>query len=398
MRYKNPLSGLYEEKHCTKKPSDTSFFSDKKTHSFQLTLHSNGDFDVTIDLISQMNGNIMVDMQPPIQPPEEISDSGDEKPTDWDDRERIQDPEASKPDDWDEDAPKLIPDEGAVKPEEWDEIAPTEIPDPESVRPDDWDDDEDGDWEPPYIPNPQCEQVGCGVWEPPMVQNPNYKGKWVAAMIDNPSYSGVWSPRLIPNPNYFQETEPYFKLTPIVAVGFELWTMNEGIAFDNILITDSLQAGNYFLKDGWMMKYDIEKDARGERSINSYLDYFVELANDHPYLWALYAAALVLPFVLCCWFCPTKRRSPRPTAPQSDTAQESSDEPETTDTSPPPPAEDPVEVPESSSPHPSPGAGAEITISDKDSQDDEGASSLPPDTSEGAVRKRTKRNKPRKDT
>ena len=357
---------------------------------------------MTVDISSQMNGNILVDMTPPIQPPEEIDDPDDEKAQDWDDRDRIQDPEASKPEDWDEDAAKLIPDENAVKPDEWDEDAPTEIPDPESVRPDDWDDDEDGEWEPPLIANPQCEQIGCGVWEPAMIHNPNYKGKWVAPMITNPNYSGIWAPRQIRNPEFFEETEPYFKLTPIAALGFELWTMNEGIAFDNIIITDSLQAGNYFLKDGWMLKYDIEKDARGERSINSFVDYFIELANDHPYIWAVYAAALVLPFVLCCWLCPTKRRAPRSAPPQTDAPQESSEDsvetPEAADSAP-PPADEPIDVSESTSPQTSPGAAPEIAISDKDSQDDEGASgSLPPDSSDGAVRKRTKKNKPRKDT
>ncbi|KAI6654694.1 Calnexin-like isoform X2 [Oopsacas minuta] len=399
LRYKNPITGEYEEKHCDKKVSDTSFFSDKKTHALQLILHSNGDFDVSIDLVSQMNGNIKTDMRPPIQPPEEIADPKDQKPEEWDERETIQDPEAFKPEDWDEDAPKLIPDENAVKPAEWDEDAPSEIPDPDAVRPDDWDDDEDGDWEPPYISNPLCEEVGCGKWEPAMIHNPNYKGMWVAPMIDNPDYNGIWSPRQIPNPNYFEESEPYFKLTPIAAVGFELWTMNEGIAFDNIILTDSLQAGNYFLKDGWMIKYDIEKDARGERSLNSYMDYFVDLANDQPYLWAVYAAAIVLPIVLCCCLCPTKKRTPKPTPQQTDTPQKSS-EPVATDSSElselPPPVEGAEPSPKSS-----PTSKRDINTSDdRDSPDDEGATgSIPADPSDSpAVRKRTKKTKPRKDT
>lgn len=349
---------------------------------------------MAIDLFSQMSGNILTDMTPPIQPPGEIPDPEDKKPDDWDDRERIQDPEASKPEDWDEDAPKLIQDENAVRPEEWNEDAPSEIPDPDAVRPDDWDDDEDGDWEPPYISNPLCEETGCGEWESPMISNPSYKGKWVAPMINNPDYSGVWAPKQIQNPGYFEEAEPYFKLTPIVAVGLELWTMNEGIAFDNFLITDSLQSGNFFLKDGYMVKYDIEKDARGERSLNSYLDMFVDLANDYPYIWAVYAAVLVLPIVLCCCLCPTRKRTPRPTPPSTDPAQEPSEnvtgDSEVTD---PPPAEtEPV------SPPSSPASKKEVQISDN-SQDDEGATgSLPADSESPSVRKRTKKTKPRKDT
>ena len=33
------------------------------------------------------------------------------------------------------------------------------------------------------------------------------------------------------------------------------------------------------------------------------MDYIIEIANDHPYLWALYAIALVSPFVLCAACC-----------------------------------------------------------------------------------------------
>ena len=34
-----------------------------------------------------------------------------------------------------------------------------------------------------------------------------------------------------------------------------------------------------------------------------WLDWFIDVANDHPYLWALYAFAIVMPFVICAAFC-----------------------------------------------------------------------------------------------
>lgn len=34
-----------------------------------------------------------------------------------------------------------------------------------------------------------------------------------------------------------------------------------------------------------------------------WLDWFIDVANDHPYLWALYAFAIVMPFVVCAAFC-----------------------------------------------------------------------------------------------
>ena len=35
----------------------------------------------------------------------------------------------------------------------------------------------------------------------------------------------------------------------------------------------------------------------------SWVDYFIDIANTHPYLWAVYAILLVLPFVLCAACC-----------------------------------------------------------------------------------------------
>ena len=57
-------------------------------------------------------------------------------------------------------------------------------------------------------------------------------------MIANPSYKGKWAPRKIANPDYFEDTTPY-KMTPIGAIGFELWTLSSDIYFDNILITEN---------------------------------------------------------------------------------------------------------------------------------------------------------------
>ena len=51
---------------------------------------------------------------------------------------------------------------------------------------------QDGEWEAPEIPNPECEKVGCGKWEAPTIKNKNYKGKWKAPKIDNPAYKGKY--------------------------------------------------------------------------------------------------------------------------------------------------------------------------------------------------------------
>lgn len=45
----------------------------------------------------------------------------------------------------------------------------------EAKKPEDWDDEEDGDWEPPMVPNPKCaEASGCGPWERPMIVSSSF--------------------------------------------------------------------------------------------------------------------------------------------------------------------------------------------------------------------------------
>ena len=59
----------------------------------------------------------------------------------------------------------------------------------EAEQPEDWDEEEDGEWEPPRVPNPACETApGCGEWKRPTKLNPAYKGPYYPPMIDNPEY------------------------------------------------------------------------------------------------------------------------------------------------------------------------------------------------------------------
>ena len=81
-----------------------------------MVIRSDNTFDIKIDNTVAASGNLLNDMEPAINPPEEIDDPEDEKPDDWVDEAKIADPEATKPDDWDEDAPPTIPDMDAVKP------------------------------------------------------------------------------------------------------------------------------------------------------------------------------------------------------------------------------------------------------------------------------------------
>jgi calnexin len=77
-------------------------------------------------------------------------------------------------------------------------------------------------------------------------------------MIDNPNYKGIWKPQEIPNPEYFELDKPDFD--PIAAIGIEIWTMQDGILFDNILIADDEKVANSILEKTWKPKFDVEKE------------------------------------------------------------------------------------------------------------------------------------------
>lgn len=255
-RHKNPKTGEYEEKHLKSAPMARIV---KTTTLYTLIVKEDNTFEILVDGESQKTGSLLEDFSPSVNPEKEIDDPDDKKPEDWVDEARIPDPDAKKPDDWNEEAPFEIPDEEATKPDDWLDDEPTMIPDPEAEKPEDWDDEEDGDWVPPTVPNPKCEEAsGCGKWERPTKRNPDYKGKWTPEYIDNPAYKGVWKPKKIPNPGYFEDKKPA-KFEPMGAIGFEIWTMQNDILFDNIYIGHSIEDATKFKNETFDIKHKIEK-------------------------------------------------------------------------------------------------------------------------------------------
>ncbi|OMH85345.1 Calnexin-like protein [Zancudomyces culisetae] len=251
----NPLTKKYEEKHMIDAPMP---YIDNLTHLYTLIVHPDNTFEVLIDNSVKAKGSLFEKFNPPVNPPKEIEDANDKKPEDWDENEKIVDKDAKKPEDWDEDAPKMIEDEKAVMPEDWLVDEPLLVEDPTAKKPEDWNDDMDGDWEPPTIENPKCSGVsGCGPWKKPLVENPNYKGKWVAPMIENPNYKGIWAPRKIANPDYYEISNPS-EFASIIGLGFELWTLQDGISFDNIYLGNSVSEADKIAKEVWRKKFDKE--------------------------------------------------------------------------------------------------------------------------------------------
>jgi len=254
--HKKPKTGEYEEKHLKSPPTARIV---KTTELYTLIVHPNNTFIIQQNGEQVKEGSLLEDFSPPVNPEKEIDDPKDKKPEDWVDEARISDPEAKKPEDWDEDAPFEIVDEEATKPEDWLEDEALTAPDPEAQKPEDWDDDEDGDWAAPTVPNPKCGDVsGCGPWTKPMKKNPDYKGKWTAPLIDNPAYKGVWAPRKIKNPDYFEDKTPA-NFEPMGAIGFEIWTMQNNILFDNIYIGHSVEDARKLAEETFFEKHPHEQ-------------------------------------------------------------------------------------------------------------------------------------------
>eukprot|EP00913_Durusdinium_trenchii_P005604 g5223.t1 len=131
LQHKSPVTGLWEEKHLSTPPSVPS---ERRTHLYSLLIRPDNTVEVRIDGEKTFSGSLLQDMQPPVNPPQEIDDPTDSKPADWVDNAKMDDPEPSKPDDWDEDAPFMIPDPSASMPSGWLEDEPLKMADPKSKR------------------------------------------------------------------------------------------------------------------------------------------------------------------------------------------------------------------------------------------------------------------------
>jgi calreticulin len=194
--------------------------TDNITHLYTLVIHPDNTFEVFIDQKSVRKGKLEDEFD--FMPPKEIKDPSASKPEDWVDSPNMPDPEDKKPDGYDD--------------------IPKDIPDPDAKKPADWDDVDDGDWEPPTIPNPE------------------YKGPWKQKMIPNPDYKGKWEHPMIPNPDYAPDDKLYSVCSAgCTHVGFELWQVKTGTLFDDIIVTDSLEEAKKFAEETFFKKKDGEK-------------------------------------------------------------------------------------------------------------------------------------------
>jgi len=200
---------------------DISCESDELSHLYTLTIKPDNTFEVKVDNKVVREGKLEDEFE--MLEPKQIKDPDQSKPADWVDE-------------------KMIPDPESIKPEGYDDM-PSEIPDPDAKKPDDWDDEDDGEWEPPMIDNPEYK----GPWEPEMIENPDYKGPWVHPMIDNPDYKA--------DDNLFAVCDE-----ECTHVGFELWQVKAGTIFDDIIVTDSADEAQQFAEETFHKKREGEKE------------------------------------------------------------------------------------------------------------------------------------------
>jgi calreticulin len=194
--------------------------TDDLSHLYTLVIRPDNTFEVLIDNKSVRKGDLADEFD--FLEPKEIKDPDAKKPADWVETAKMPDPESKKPDGYDD--------------------IPKEIADPEAAKPEDWDDEDDGEW------------------EPPMVDNPEFKGAFKPKMIDNPDYKGKWEHPMVPNPDFKDDAELYKVCkNGCTHVGFELWQVTAGTLFDDILVTDSLEEAQKYAEETFFKKKAGEK-------------------------------------------------------------------------------------------------------------------------------------------
>lgn len=191
-------------------------YYDELTHAYTLIIFANRSYEIRLDGRRALGGDLDTSFE--LGGTETIPDPEDLMPEDWDNRKMIPDPDDVKPADWD-DRP-IIPDPEAQEPPEWREHV-------------------------------------HGKWTPPLIQNPDYRGMWKPKMIQNPKYKGEWVPSMIPNPSYMRD-DGFGVFDDIACVGIEVFQVQPGTIFDNILVTDDIEYAEKQLRENFLQYRDDE--------------------------------------------------------------------------------------------------------------------------------------------
>lgn len=188
------------------------------THLYTLVVKPNSTYKVFFDMKEKSSGSLHDHWD---FPNKTSDDPMDQKPASWTDARLIDDPAKTRPADW---------------------VTEARMRDPTATQPAEWDEEEDG------------------TWEAPMIDNSAYKGEWVAGQIANPEYKGEWKAKQLDNPKHVADV---YRYDNIGAVGFELWTVNNGTIFDNVLVADSFEHAQEVAEIVWKpFSGEKEKEAK----------------------------------------------------------------------------------------------------------------------------------------
>jgi len=88
----------------------------------------------------------------------------------------------------------------------------------------------------------------------------------------------------------------------VAAVGFEIWSMQADITFDNIIIVDDVDLAEQWTRQTWDLKHQ-EEVAADPSAVAGLWNTVKEATDERPWLWIIVVIALLLPILLIYFFC-----------------------------------------------------------------------------------------------
>ncbi|XP_052005301.1 calnexin isoform X2 [Xyrauchen texanus] len=251
----NPITGTYEEKHARQPEMDLSdYFVDHRSHLYTLNLYPNNTFEILIDLTLINNGSLLEDMDSPATSEKENAEETTAVLVDRSQRS----------------VPRFEQHDGS--------------------------NDVDGECS-AFTEASDCELLTLN----PASNKPKKKS---SSSPDDKGNKG----------EHFEDAQP-LRLSPVTAVGFELWSLTGDVMFDNILLCDNLEVASHWTKDTW-----------GQRQTLGMLEKLLVATIKRPWLWGVYVFTVGLPMILFISFMwPDKRFGP----PDQDYYYKKTDEPQT---------------------------------------------------------------------
>merc|ERR1712166_1104625 len=87
-------------------------------------------------------------------------------------------------------------------------------------------------------------------------------GEFEVKRISNPAYKGFWEANKIANPEY-EDDDKVYSYADFGFIGFDLWQVEGGTIFDNVIVTDDVAEADVFAKK-WKDLSEVEKAKKTE--------------------------------------------------------------------------------------------------------------------------------------